>query len=57
MFDDGTKRQGREEGQAAHDQDDAGEQAVQTLLLKPFDAGQLREMVERWFAVNASVEH
>jgi hypothetical protein len=36
---------------------DAGEQAVQTLLLKPFDAGQLREMVERWFAVNASVEH
>jgi DNA-binding response OmpR family regulator len=30
---------------------------AQDYLLKPFDAGQLREVVERWFGANASVEH
>ncbi len=30
---------------------------AQDYLLKPFDAGQLREVVERWFGANASVDN
>src|ERR1700760_1015214 len=39
MFDDGSKRQSGEEGQAAHDQDHAGEQADEQSTVRGEGAG------------------